>query len=59
MFKKIYSYWDEKEKIRWNYKLNNRLYLVKHLQGNKIFFFCSFNVTFTGKASSKTVPTLQ
>jgi len=32
--------------------------LVKHLQGNKIFFHLT-RVTFTGKASSKTVPTLQ
>lgn len=40
------------------YKLINRLYLVKHLQGNKIFCHLTC-VTFTGKASSRTVPTLQ
>lgn len=49
--------------MRKNFQLsNNRLYSVKHLQGNKIVQ--SLNVlkvcvTFTGKASFKTVPILQ
>lgn len=29
---------DRRKKDRLDYKLNNRLYLVKHLQGNKTFF---------------------